>query len=135
MKNMNIKSGSVSIIGSGVIIPFDENETVISFQLPDLSHKVYDLEIIFQFLKDSNREPSFELRDPLQGVDLDEIDRMLEYSVSIYNCDQSNTVSNEEPLLLEDFSGINLYLNFIAKNEGGSGKKEIYYTLYTSVAG
>ena len=135
MKNMNIKSGSVSIIGSGVIIPFDENETVISFQLPDLSHKVYDLEIIFQFLEDSDREPSFELIDPLQGVDLDEIDRMLNYSVIIYNCDQSNTVSNEEPILLEDFSGLHLYLNFIAKNEGDQGKKEIYYTLYTSAAG
>ena len=135
MKNMNIKSGSVSIIGSGVIIPFDENETVISFQLPDLSHKVYDLEIIFQFLEDSDREPSFELIDPLQGVDLDEIDRMLNYSVIIYNCDQSNTVSNEEPILLEDFSGLHLYLNFIAKNEGDQGKKKIYYTLYTSAAG
>jgi len=135
MKNMNIKSGSVSIIGSGVIIPFDENETVISFQLPDLSHKVYDLEIIFQFLEDSDREPSFELIDPLQGVDLDEIDRMLNYSVIVYNCDQSNTVSNEEPILLEDFSGLHLYLNFIAKNEGDQGKKEIYYTLYTSAAG
>jgi len=135
MKNMNIKSGSVSIIGSGVIIPFDENETVISFQLPDLSHKVYDLEIIFQFLKDSDREPSFELIDPLQGEDLDEIDRMLKYSVTVYNCDQSNTVSNEEPILLEDFSGLHLYLNFIAKKEGDQGKKEIYYTLYTSAAG
>ena len=135
MKNINIKSGCGSIMGSGVFIPFDENETVISFQLPDLSRKIQDIDITFRFLKDSSREPSFELTDPWQAMDLDDIDRISEYSLSIYNCDQSNTVSNKKPILLEDFSGLHLYLNFIAKNEASDGKKIIYYTLYTSAGG
>ncbi len=134
MKNINIKSGPGSIIGSGVIIPFDEDETVISFQLPDLSHKVYDIDLIFRFIKDSSREPSFEIIDPLESMELDDIDRMSEYSVSIYNCDELRTVSSKDPIMLEDFSGLHLYLNFMARNETPNGKKTIYYTLYTSAA-
>lgn len=134
MKAINIKSGSGSIVGSGVIIPFDEDEIVVSFQLPDPSAEIYDIDISFKFITDSSRGPSFELTDPWQAMDMDDIDRIAEYSVSIYNCDQSNVVSNQEPIMLGDFSGLNLYLNFVAKNETPDGKKVIYYAVYTSFA-
>jgi len=132
MKPIHIKSGSQSVIGSGVLMPFDETDISISFRLPDPSNELYDIDVIFKFVKDSNREPSFELTDPWESMDLEDIGKVSEYSVSIFNCDQSNPVSSKEPIKLGDFSGLHLYLNFIAKNEAPDNKKVIYYSIYTS---
>lgn len=132
MKPLHIRSGSKSIIGSGVIMPFDEDEVTMSFKLPDPKGYIYDIDIIFKFVTDSGRVPGYEMNDPWEGVDLDDIGRLSEYSLTIYNCDQSNPVSCEEPIKLANFSGLNLYLNFVAKNEAPSDIKAIYYTVYTS---
>ena len=133
MKPLHIKSGKLSVIGSGVIIPFDENEITISFQLPSPSNDIYDVDIMFKFLEDSSRGPCIEFTDPWEGRDKDDIGRLSEYSLNIYNCDISNPVATTEPIKLGDFEGLKLYLNFIAKYETTDEKNIIFYSIYTSL--
>ncbi len=129
MISIYAKSGASSIRGSGTLIPFDDNDITVSFQLPTGDEGIYDIDVTFKFLEDRGREPGFEILDVQENMPPEDIERSAVYDLKIFNADNPGGVSNEKPIVLGEYSGTYLSLNFKAE---GRSQKVLHYTFYTS---
>lgn len=132
MKPIYVRSGSYSLIGSGTLMPFEDNDIIISFHLPMRDRSIYDIDVRFKFLEDGGEASRFELVNPLESMNPEDIGRVAEYDFTIYNSSKPNGVSNEKPIFLGNFEGLHLYMNFNVQGGSPATQKVLHYTFYTS---
>ncbi|MEW6143492.1 MAG: DUF6864 domain-containing function [Thermodesulfobacteriota bacterium] len=129
---MHIKSGPLSLRAGGTAIQFEDEDVTLSFQLPMSDRSVFDIDVTFVFREDSGRDSGYELVNPLEGMSPDDIGGSARYELTIYNSSFPDGVSNESPILLGEYAGIGLYLNFKAEGHSSASQKILQYSFYTS---
>jgi hypothetical protein len=132
MMPVHIKSGSLSLRAAGTVIQFEDNDVTLSFQLPMSDRGVFDIDVNFVFREDSGRDSGYELVNPLEGMSPDDIGGSARYEIKIFNSSFPEGVSNERPILLGEYAGIGLYLNFKAEGRSPASQKILQYSFYTS---
>jgi hypothetical protein len=132
MMPVHIKSASLSLRAAGTVIQYEDKDITLSFQLPMSDRSVFDIDVNFVFKEDSSRDSGYELVNPLEGVSPDDIGRSARYELTIYNSSFPDGVSNESPILLGEYAGIGLYLNFKAEGHSSASQKILHYSFYTS---
>ena len=131
MINIYVKSGTSSIRSSGTLIPFENNDITVSFQLPTSEEGIFDVDVTFRFSEDEGRDSGFEFVNPQESMPPEDIERSEVYDVIIYNSDKSGGVSNQKPIMLGEYGGMPLYLNFKAEGQPSQAHKVLHYTFYT----
>lgn len=132
MLPLYIKSGECSLRASGTVIQFEGNEITASFQLPTPQGGIFDIDVTFIFREDSGRDAGFKLANPLESMNPEDIGSAAQYELTIYNSSFPDGVSNESPLMLGEYSGLKLYLNFKAEGHSTNSQKVFHYSFYTS---
>lgn len=131
MINIYAKSGCFSIRSSGTLIPFEDNDITISFQLPTREECIYDVDVTFKLRREPGRAPGFDLVNPQESMPPEDVERSAVYDLIIYNASSTGGVSNQEPIMLGEFGGIHLYLNFRAEGHPPQAHKVVHYAFYT----
>ena len=132
MLPLYIKSGECSLRASGTVIQFEGNDITASFQLPTPQGGIFDIDVTFIFREDSGRDAGFKLVNPLESMNPEDIGSAAQYELTIYNSSFPAGVSNESPLMLGEYSGVKLYLNFMAEGRLSGSQKVLHYSFYTS---
>lgn len=132
MLPLYIKSGECSLRASGTVVQFEGNEIIASFQLPTPRGGIFDIDVTFIFREDSGRDAGFKLVNPLESMNPEDIGSAAQYELTIYNSSFPAGVSNESPLILGEYSGVKLYLNFMAEGRLSGSQKVLHYSFYTS---
>ena len=132
MMPVNIKSGELSLRASGTVIQFGTEDIKASFQLPTPGGGIFDIDVVFIFKEDSRRDAGFTVINPLESMNPVDIGNWAQHEFTIYNSSSPAGVSNETPLMLGEFSGLKLYLNFMAEGRSKESQKILHYSFYTS---
>jgi hypothetical protein len=131
MMPVNIKSGECSLRASGTVIQFGTDVNA-SFQLPTPAGGIFDIDVVFIFKDDSRKEAGFTVVNPLESMNPEDIGSWAQHEFTIYNSSSPSGVSNETPLMLGEYSGLKLYLNFMAEGRMKGSQNILHYSFYTS---
>jgi Domain of unknown function (DUF6864) len=132
MMSVNIKSGECSLRASGTVIQFGADDIKTSFQLPTPGGGIFDIDVIFIFKEDSRRDAGFTVVNPLESMNPVDIGNWAQHEFTLYNSSSPPGVSNGSPLMLGEYSGLKLYLNFMAEGRSADSQKILHYSFYTS---
>jgi len=129
---VNIKSGECSIRASGTVIQFGTDDIKASFQLPTPVGGIFDIDVVFIFKEDSTRDAGFTVVNPLESMNPEDIGSWAQYEFAIYNPSSPTGVSSEIPLMLGEYGGMKLYLNFMVEGRSKGSQNILHYSFYTS---
>ena len=132
MLSVHMKSGASSLRASGTVIPYDDREVRMSFDIPMHDRSVFSLDVTFIFKEDAAEVPGFSLVNALENMNPEDIGSAAQYEITIHNCAVSGGVANDNPLSLVEFPDKGIYLNFIAESRGRSLRNVLSYSFYSA---
>jgi len=127
-----MKSGASSLRASGTVIPYDDKEVRMSFEIPMSDRSLFSLDVTFIFMEDAAGNPGFTIVNTLEDMNPEDIGDAAQYEITINNCSVSGGVANDNPLSLVEFPDKGIYLNFVAESRGRSSRSVLSYTIYSA---